>query len=190
MTAHTLLGAYAAIGLVAAAFTLLRPLRTDRMGRPASAVLALALWPFLLPFLLNGTGGAAREADRLSLVANRLAEEWNRSGRSGLRAADGRERRVLDGFIDRLRADQVRLAELDSALDGAPESIRARLAELRDETRRELDEGVQLVEELAAQLVLLAFTDLQRPDSARLERTHVEALVARIEALAGAQATQ
>jgi hypothetical protein len=57
---------------------------------------------------------------------------------------------------------------------------------LYEHAAAELENSIGLVEDLAAQLTLLRFSDLGNPSAARVERGHIEELLLRIEALAEA----
>jgi hypothetical protein len=132
---------------------------------------------------LVGVGSKSERCCRLDAVACRLEEGWARAG-GAAQATEGRERLVLDGFVSRLRANDQRLGDLEAAIREAPPSVRERLVRLRDVTGAEIDQGVGVLEELAAQLTLLRFADLGEPSIAKAERDHIEDLLARIEALA------
>ncbi|HEX8825488.1 MAG TPA: hypothetical protein VF794_36600 [Archangium sp.] len=195
MTALIILVAYAALGLLAALFAFTRrqggPLQ-DRLGQ---ALLCLVLWPFLLPVLLSPgdalprpEGGTRSErARRLDEVTQRLEECWRQAAVESTWAAEqAREHRLLDGFVSRLRAQERRLLEMEAALASAPASVKERLTRLYEHAASELEHSIGLVEELAAQLTLLRFSDLGNPSAVRVERGHIEELLLRIEALAEA----
>jgi hypothetical protein len=194
MTAFIVLAAYAGIGLVAGVVVLVRR-KGELAARLGQAVLAVVLWPFLLPALLSpgelvspplGTLYSAR-ARRLEEVTRRLEECWRLAAVEGAWAAEqAREHRLLDAFVGRLRAQERRIVELETALATAPGSVRERLARLREHSVAELEHSIGLVEELAAQLTLLRFAGLGQPNAGKVERFHVEELLLRIESLAEA----
>ena len=192
MTALVVIVAYLVAGCFSAIVVLLRqgpaPLG---LGRGATGLLAVLLWPFVLPLAFAPEAAVPVEAPtrksdragRLDEVARRLEQGWARAGHAA-QATEGRERIVLEGFLARLRANDRRLAEVEEAISQAPASVRERLQRLRDASAAEIDQGIALLEELAAQLTLLRFADLGEPSTAKVERDHIEDLLARIEALA------
>ncbi|HYO57952.1 hypothetical protein [Archangium sp.] len=195
MTALVILTAYAVLGLVAAVFALVQKRGGSLASRLGQALLALALWPFLLPVLLTPgdaslrpeRGNRSERARRLDEVTSRLEECWRQAAvESSWAAEQAREHRLLDGFVARLRAQERRLLEMEAALATAPASVKERLTRLYEHSAAELEHSIGLVEELAAQLTLLRFSDLGNPSAARAERGHIEELLLRIEALAEA----
>lgn len=195
MTALIILAVYAALGLMAAAFALTRRQGGPLPSRLGQALSCLVLWPFLLPVLLSpgdapprpegGTG--SERARRLDEVTRRLEECWRQAAvESTWAAKQAREHRLLDGFVSRLRAQERRLLEMEAALASAPASVKERLTRLYEHAASELEHSIGLVEELAAQLTLLRFSDLGNPSAVRVERGHIEELLLRIEALAEA----
>lgn len=195
MTALIVLAAYVALGLATAVFTLTRKRGESLPGRLGEALLALVLWPFLLPVLLapgeappHPVGGVRSErARRLDEVTHRLEECWKQAVVESVWAAEqAREHRLLDGFVARLRAQERRLTDMEEALANAPASVKERLTRLYEHALSELEHSIGLVEELAAQLTLLRFSGLGNPSTVRVERSHIEDLLLRIEALAEA----
>jgi hypothetical protein len=195
MTALVILTAYAALGVVAALLTLFRKRGDTLAHRFGQALLTLALWPFLLPVLLSpgdaapspGRGHRSERARRLEEAMGRLEECWRQAAvESSWAAEQAREHRLLDGFVARLRAQERRLVEMEAALASAPASVKERLTRLYEHSASEMEHSIGLVEELAAQLTLLRFSDLGNPSAARVERGHIEELLLRIEALAEA----
>jgi hypothetical protein len=189
MTAHRIVEAYLALGGVAAVAVLAGRTALPTRERVPLALLAVGLWPFLLPTLLPGEA-VVRPAlpspeggygPRLDALACQLQDGWARAGAA---ATAERERRRVEGFLQRLRASAARLAELEAALPSAPERVRLKLGELRARTANELEQGLGLLEELLAQLTLLRFVGLGEDHGATAERDHVEELLARIESLA------
>lgn len=195
MTALTILVAYAALGLVAALVALTQQWGGPLRSRLGQALLTLVLWPFLLPVLLAPgeastrpeSGTRSERARRLDEVTRRLEECWRQAAVESTWAAEqAREHRLLDGFVSRLRAQERRLEEMEVALASAPASVKERLTRMYEHAVAELEHSIGLVEELAAQLTLLRFSDLGNPSAVRVERGHIEELLLRIEALAEA----
>jgi hypothetical protein len=195
MTALWILEAYVVLGAVSAVIVLARRGGGAWQARVGQAVVALVLWPFVLPVVLapgqqeasRVTEGRSERARRLDEVACRLEECWRQATvESAWAAEQGREHQILDRFIMRLRAQQRRIEEMEAALAAAPASVKERLARLHEHAVAELEHSISLVEDLAAQLTLLRFADLGNPSAARVERGHIEELLLRIEALAEA----
>ncbi|MBN1207386.1 MAG: hypothetical protein JXB05_21080 [Myxococcaceae bacterium] len=195
MTALWILEAYGVLGAVAAVLVLVRRGGGALSARAGQALLTLFLWPFMLPVLLSPgeavacavTEGRSERARRLDELTGRLEECWRQaSAESAWAAEQGREHQLLDRFLARLRAQERRLKEMEVALAAAPASVKERLARLYEHAGTELDHSIGLVEDLAAQLTLLRFSDLGNPSAARAERGHIEELLQRIEALAEA----
>lgn len=195
MTALVILGVYGVLGLGVAVHTFLQKRGTSLGEAMGQAVLALVLWPFLLPVLLAQAGPSLQpvkaaqsdRARRLEEVTRRLEECWRHASAENTWAAEqAREHRLLDGFVSRLRAQERRLLEMEEALTQAPESVKERLTRLYEHSASELAHSIGLVEELAAQLTLLRFSGLGNPSAVRVERGHIEELLLRIEALAEA----
>jgi hypothetical protein len=195
MTALWILEAYAVLGAVSAVIVLVRRGGGAWQARVGQAVMALVLWPFVLPVALapgqegacRVTEGRSERARRLDEVAHRLEECWRQATMESAWAAEqGREHQILDRFIMRLRAQQRRIEEMEAALAAAPASVKERLARLHEHAAAELEHSISLVEDLAAQLTLLRFSDLGNPSAARVERSHIEELLLRIESLAEA----
>jgi hypothetical protein len=195
MTALLILKAYAVLGVVSAVLVLVRRGGGPLHARVAQALSTLVLWPFMLPVLLSPGGNdecvvredRSERARRLEEVTRRLEECWRQAAAESTWAAEqAREHQILDRFITRLRAQERRLKEMEVALAAAPVSVKERLARLYEHAVGELDHSIGLVEDLAAQLTLLRFSDLGNPSAARVERGHIEELLLRIEALAEA----
>jgi hypothetical protein len=195
MTALWILEAYVVLGAVSAVLILVRRAGGAFQARASQALVALVLWPFVLPLMLGpgaATGGEVKEgrserARRLDEVAGRLEECWRQAAVERAWASEqGREHQLMDRFIARLRAQQRRLEEMEAALVSAPASVKERLARLHEHAVAELEHSIGLVEDLAAQLTLLRFSDLGNPSATRVERSHIEELLLRIEALAEA----
>ena len=193
MTPYLIAASYLAAGAGTSIWVLAKHGPSGTLGRTSTAGLALVLWPFLLPVLAGsggeGEGEAAAAAappppDRLTEIADRLRKDLARSRASFDEAAgDERGRRLVERFVERLRAEQARLVEMEGALADARPTVRPRLLALRDGTRAELDRGIAVLEEMAAQLTLLRFSDAREGAAARAERTHIEDLLASIEAV-------
>jgi hypothetical protein len=195
MTALVILAVYLAVGGVAAVGVLVRRRGGSFLSRLGQALLALGLWPFLLPVLLAPGEAPARAGQpvesertrRLEEAVGRLEASWRQAAVESTWATEpAREHRLLDGFIARLRAQERRLREMEEALAAAPASVKERLTRLYEHAGRELEHGIGLVEELSAQLTLLRFADLGNPSAGRVERHHIEELLLRIESLAEA----
>lgn len=182
MTARWILIGYLGAGLAVAAWAFLQR-RAGIAGLPPlpSAWLAGLFWPFVLPTMLDGEhAGRPRDPrDRLSSLAARLHSEWARlpAPRPG-----GIEERRIERFVERLRADRQRLEEIGRALEEAAPSVRARLERLRERAESELERGMSLLEEIAAQLTVLRFANAGE-STTRRERAALEDLLAQIEGL-------
>jgi exonuclease VII large subunit len=194
MTALWILKAYVALGVLAAVVVLVRGPGSPR-ARVGQALLTVGLWPFMLPVLLSpgeAAGCAVQDtrserSRRLDEVATRLEDSWRQATLDSAWAGEpAREHQVLERFIARLRAQERRLKEMEAALAAAPASVKERLQRLYESAAAELEHSIGLVEDLSAQLTLLRFANLSNPAAARVERGHIEDLVARIEALAEA----
>jgi hypothetical protein len=195
MTALWILEAYVLLGAMSAVLVLGRRSGGALPARAGQALGALVLWPFMLPLLLApeaAAGGEVKQgrserARRLDEVAGRLEECWRQAAVERAWANEqGREHQLMDRFIARLRSQQGRLEEMETALAAAPASVKERLARLHEHATAELEHSIGLVEDLAAQLTLLRFSDLGNPSAARMEQGHIEELLLRIEALAEA----
>lgn len=195
MTALWILQAYVLLGVVSAVLVVARRGGGGFQARVRQALLALVLWPFVLPVVLSPaqaaggtvTEGRSERARRLDEVASRLEEGWRQASMESAWAAEqGREQQLLERFILRLRAQLRRIEEMEAALATAPASVKERLARLYEHAVGELEHSISLVEDLAAQLTLLRFSDLGNPSAARVERSHIEELLLRIESLAEA----
>ncbi len=194
MTALWVLKAYAVLGALAALAVLVRGTGSLRT-RAGQALLTGALWPFMLPVLLSPgeaagcatTDTRSERSRRLDEVAARLEECWRQAAVDSAWASEqAREHQILERFVARLRAQERRLKEMEVALAAAPASVKERLQRLYEGAAAELEHSIGLVEDLSAQLTLLRFANLSNPMAARVERGHVEELLARIEALAEA----
>ncbi|HEX8703701.1 MAG TPA: hypothetical protein VF815_32995 [Myxococcaceae bacterium] len=194
MTALWILKAYAALGVLSAVVVLVRGPGSAR-GRVGQALLTMALWPFTLPVLLAPgeaagcatTDTRSERSRRLDEVAARLEECWRQAALDSAWATEqAREHQILERFVARLRAQERRLKEMEVALAAAPASVKERLQRLYEGATAELEHSIGLVEDLSAQLTLLRFANLSNPAAARVERGHIEELLARIEALAEA----
>jgi hypothetical protein len=153
-------------------------------GGRSMALLAIPLWPFLLPMMMPGeaqvpvVGGSGPHSARIDDLALRLRDSWTRSG-----ATEERERRLLEGFVQRLRDSAGRLQELDRAIPTALPSVGGKLQELRRAEEAELEQSLSLLEEVVAHLTLLRFVGPNRTGS-RFEQVKIEDLLLRIESLA------
>lgn len=195
MTALWILEAYVVLGVASAVLVLVRRAGGPLPARAGQAVGALVLWPFMLPVLLSPgqpLAGALPErrserARRLDEVAVRLEEGWRQvSTESKWATEPGREHQLLDRFILRLRSQQRRIEEMEATLATAPASVKERLSRLHEHAVAELEHSMGLVEDLTAQLTLLRFSDLGNPSASRVDRSHIEELLLRIESLAEA----
>lgn len=195
MTALWILEAYVVLGVVSAVLVLVRRAGGPLPVRAGQAVGALVLWPFMLPVLLSpgqavtgpSTEVRSERARRLEEVAFRLEEGWRQlSTESKWATEPGREHQLLDRFILRLRSQQRRIEEMEATLTTAPASVKERLSRLHEHAVAELEHSMGLVEDLTAQLTLLRFSDLGNPSASRVERSHIEELLLRIESLAEA----
>lgn len=182
MSAVAVIIAYVVVGCGAAiAIVVQRRAVGQLSGMPAAAAV-LFLWPFLLPatFLAEPplTGSLAPDTERarrIDALSKGVHGAWDDS------ACEGREQRVLDRYVGRLRITETRLREIDAAIREAPCSVQDKLRHLRETTKVDLDQGIDLLEEMLAQLTLLRFAN--GDGVGQDERDHVEGLLARIEAL-------
>lgn len=170
---------YGVVGAASAALSLWRrqPL--------VQVLLMVALWPFLLPALrATGLGPQPKgeAAAQLGALEQALDSAWAQASAMG--AGRPAERERIGRFVSHLRAQVARLDEMDRALAGAAERLRQPLEQLRARTAAEVGEGLVLLEELCTQLTLLRFSGGPGGEAARHEKDHVEALLARIGALA------
>jgi len=175
MGATGILIVYLVVGCGAAIAVIVQRRSLGALPIPAAAGLVLVLWPFLLPAAVAASPETPRRGQRARRIAS-LANALRGIGRDFLRE---RERELLEHFVERLHASDARLADLDAAIATAPEAVRERLRLLRESSAREHERGLVLLEELAGQLTLLRFAD----EDSGGEREHVEALLARIDAL-------
>lgn len=182
VTPYLFLGGYGALGAAAAAFVVAGGRGVAGYRPSLTAVLCLALWPFVLPLMFAPTGpalgrpGARRRAN--DTMATRLDEALAASA-STLRVVD--DRASLHAFVNDLQRQQLRLDELDEAITTAPDAARAGLGAMRERAAARLDEGHQLLESLIAELTLLRFADLR--EDAGEGQQQVEDLLARMRAL-------
>jgi hypothetical protein len=184
MVTYFIIAAYGAIGVIAAISVVARGARVASVKGAPSFVLMLIFWPFFLPTSLLADADVPRAAIAISGPKKRIAEvganvrdAWTKSG-----PVDQRERMVVESFLARLDERATRAEELRATLAIAAPSIRTRLEQLRADADREIEEGLLLLEEMAAQLTLLRFTG--RSDLPSADRDQVEGLLGRIEAMA------
>lgn len=167
MTTALTVGLYFVVGATLCVVALVR-----RRAGGLTAVLVVPLWPLLAPGLFQ-SGGADDPLDRLV-----------RSVRAQLGASAGdRERRAIDGLMTHLLERRRRLEAVGRASPGAPNKLRARLDTLTQQLQAELDAGRTLLEELSAQLTLVQLSGVTDSGVHATDRLHVEALVARLEAM-------
>lgn len=183
VTASGWAAAYFGVGLLAAVVVRFRPVGCG-FGRHADASLAFLFWPFVLPlaFQSAAVGGGGRGAALDALGARVVAA----STRLGL--GQGEQVRV-EALVQRLKEADARVAELDEALRSCPTLARDRLEQLRGQSAREVERGTALLEDLAAQLLVLRFAPAGSREAAQAERLRVEELLASVEALAAAKLT-
>jgi hypothetical protein len=187
MSALSILVAYLLLGSFTAWRGRLELAGEPRPRRLLAAALALLLWPFVLPF--QGASPGAEEPDpgiqlEIERRDRRLSQALGRAqlAAPGLDAA--RVARFTARFTRRLQRLDQRLVELDRAAAEAPESVRAALDGLREQCRRELDEGLALLDELAGKLTLVAFSDLAGEEPTGGELGELRVLLQRLEELA------
>jgi len=191
MSSMTIVAVYLAVGLATSIAVRLRRVSVGRLGAVASLAVAVALWPYVVPYVVgrgsrepggaSSDGGATREAIRQQ-------EQQLRTALRRGRRVDGVSERVEEvgaRFGQRLRRLDARLAELDQALDDAPDSVRERLARLREQRRRELDDGLRLMDELAGKLTLLSFSEGEGAGDGAMDE--VQELIRRLEELSAAR---
>jgi len=179
MAPLSIVALYGAVGAASAALALKRH---QPLGQ---ALLMLPLWPFLLPALRGPSARSNPEGEvaaQLAKLEQALDSAWAQVSAMG--AGRPAERERIGRFVSHLRAQVARLDEMDRALQGAAERLRQPLEQLRARTAAEVGEGLVLLEELCTQLTLLRFTGGPGGEAARHEKDHVEALLARIGALA------
>lgn len=194
MTAFIVLAIYLAIGGGTAALIL----RGDHPGsateRARAAAFGLLLWPYTLPFVLQGptipddprsdTTGSGRSAEihgreqRLEQTLQRAkgAADIDLERVAGMAARLGRRLRSLDA----------RAVELEHAISDAHASVRGPLESLRERSQDELASGLRLMDELTGKLTLLAFADLGGSATHSIELEEVRTLLSRLEAMASA----
>jgi hypothetical protein len=185
MAPTIIVAVYLLLGAAAAARALARG-----TSWPLAAV-TLLCWPFLLP---APQGGSSREAPRpdtdagrLTALESALENAWRDAAALG--AGRPAERERIGRFVAHLRSLVARVEEMDRALATAAERVRGPLTQLRTRAAADVGEGLSLLEELVAQLTLLRFSGGPGGEAARHEKDHVEALLARIGALAEVSAT-
>lgn len=185
LTAEYFAALYFFVGFAAAALVVYRPLGWT-LSRAAGAGVTLVLWPFVLPLAFQsaalpggGRGAALDVLGQKVLSAIRALETG---------AGYGEASRV-DALVQRLKEADRRVAELDEALRACPPLARERLTQLRTESSLEVDRGTALLEDLAAQLLVLRFAPAGSREAAQAERLRVEELLASVEALTAAKLT-
>lgn len=193
MTPYLLLGGYAGLGVAGGAFLVVTGRASFLFGRWAGFLFAVALWPFVLPVVLApGVAVVPRRTGRGALL-----DEGERRLRAALTEVDvsallGPDHRGgLRSFVDRLRADDARLAELEQALADAPAAAAGSLEAVRARLSHRVEQGLLLIDELVAQLTVLRFVDLDVEDHGAGEcdagagdgRHQVEELLARMREL-------
>ena len=94
-----------------------------------------------------------------------------------------RERKALDGFHSYLSTREERLARIRAAQTTAPVRVRQRLKALAQTLVDEIATGQGLLDELAVQVTLAELATPDVPGESAADRLHVEALVARLEAV-------
>lgn len=182
VTPYVFLGGYGALGAAAAAFVVASGRGVAGYRPPLTALLCVALWPFVLPLMLAPAGPAlARRGSRLRAIDEMAAklDEALAASASGLRVVE--DRASLHAFVSDLLRQQARLDELDEAITTAPDAARDGLAAMRERAAGRLDEGRLLLESLIAELTLLRFADLR--EDAGEGQEQVEDLLARMRAL-------
>jgi hypothetical protein len=183
LSAGSFAAIYLCVGLAAAVVVMNRPLAWG-LGRAAGAGVALVFWPFVLPLafqsagLLSGGRGAGLEALGARVVA--ALRDLGPSQAEAVR---------VDALLRRLREADQRVAELDEALRSCPPLARPRLTQLRTQQAQEVERGTALLEDLAAQLLVLRFAPAGAREAAHAERLRVEELLASVEALTAAKLT-
>ena len=183
MVTYFIIAAYGTIGVIAAIGTVARKVSVAGSRGTPVFFLMIVFWPFFLPTSLLAEADTPRVIPasgphkKIAEVGAKVREAWSKSG-----PVDQRERMAVESFLARLDERAARVEELRATLAIAAPSIRPRLDQLRVEAEREIEEGLLLLEEMAAQLTLLRFTG--RSDLPNADRDQVEGLLARIEAMA------
>lgn len=178
MTPALILGLYLLVGIACTAWAL-------RLGQPRAIVLAMPVaWPFLGPTLRAPSAAPSRSTDaaRLQKLEAALEAAWTQAASLG--AGRPAERERIGRFVAHLGGQILKVEEMDLALRDAADRLRGPLAQLRARAAADVAEGLALLEELVAQLTLLRFAGGPGGEAARHEKDHVEALLARIGALA------
>jgi len=185
MSAIVVVVVYAGVGLCGALLVYRRGRRTDPAGAAGAAALCLLLWPFILPVSLGAepraSAGRGTCCDRIDRVARRVSAAMQRARQAGVE--EPRACQVVEAFVARLQASDLRLVELRAVTDEAHASTRDRLEALRGAGAEELERGLALLEELAGKLTLLSFADLSAGGAPGGDQEMVEELLLRIEAL-------
>ncbi len=158
---------YGVIGLGA----LVLAVRRDAGALRISA--AFLLWPFYLPLWLSSGDPADPRRARLLRAAAAVRDGLARAPTLG-------GARAVTAWVDGLDRELGRLAELEQALQVAQPNVRVQLGRIRDTMAERLDGSLQVLDELAGQLVLLRFVDMAERDDAVHEQ--VERLLGVIEA--------
>lgn len=180
-TSTIVIGVYSAAGSCVAFVVYVAKRDVAGMRGLRAAVAMLFLWPFLLPFALVGDEALTlpnQRAARIEAKAERLGEAWMRAGKGGTR-----ESTVTTVFLDRLRKQAERLLELETASKQAGPAIKPKLDRMIEVTSKELEQGLELLDEMAGQLTLLRFAPLGNEDEAKNDREHILELIARIESM-------
>lgn len=172
MTAVALIGLYVAVGAAAGVVAFVA-----RRAGAVTSVLLVPLWPLLGPGVFQV---AARE-DPLVALARTVRAQLGPS-------AGDRERRAIDGLLTHLLERRRRLAAIGAAGASVPDKLRPRLDVLAQRLQADLDTGRSLLEELSAQLTLVALSGVGETPRHAADRMHVEALVAGLESLVGGDA--
>lgn len=148
----------------------------------SNALFMVILWPFLLPAVLLAPSGvrpkSAGRLLRLKDAARSVSVAWDE-----VSVGSTRERDSVARFVRRLEAKEARLAEIHQAMSRAPEPLQVRLERIADQVAKQIDEGIGVLEDMAAQLTLLRFSGLAE-DADTQERDRVEALLIKVDALA------
>mgnify|MGYP006971704601 CR=1 FL=1 len=192
MTAFIVLATYLAIGGVTAGLSLRTPRQASGAARARAAAFALLLWPYTLPFMLQGP---PRPAGTHTDATGRGAEIQGREQRleQALKRADGaadidltRVAGLAARLGRRLRHLDERGVALEAAIAEAPASVRAPLEALHESCQDDLAGGLRLMDELTGKLTLLAFANLGDSRAHVSELDEVRSLLSRLEAMASA----
>lgn len=165
---------YFLVGGVLGALVMVRRLEVAGRRTGGAAILMIVLWPFLLPVALVKETGPQRAAvpGRIEVLEAQIREA---SDRAGIVVIGPRERALVLGYVERLRAAELRAREIEGAVATAPASARPRLDRLRTESLSEVEQGIELLEEILGRLTVMRFLD-QRSLAAD-DRDRVVALV-------------